>query len=514
MEFYVISKEHNPDPLPNSVHLTRNGWDDWFKFSTLYTVYYFDENCTKQLIGTTKIGEFGLRGAEASSELEEGVRRPTLPNNFRKLPERLFSLGQDPSFYETLTEFGGEFRNKFLRALRDIAQDSNLLEQVQNEEVTQISLLREVPIYTVRDQFARLATGGARLTAFKFSFSHSFDGEPPNTFKFNVVPESMPPTNIHVLVGRNGVGKSTFLNELASTFIEKFSSPNHSSGPAPEPPITNIVSVSFSAFDTFAPIPMRPGLVGLTYHYVGLKQISKSENEFDALKGHPALAEEMEKSARLCLLGARRERWMTAIELLESDPVFASANILSSIRNSTDENQILPKISAIYERLSSGHKIVLLTITRLVETVSEKSLVLIDEPEAHLHPPLLSAFVRALSNLLVNRNGIAIIATHSPVVLQEVPRSCVYKINRIGYSQLLERPNIETFGENVGVLTSEVFGLEVNATGFHRMLWETAQRAQDYNEALNIFDGELGAEGRAVLRAICIGLEQDRNVDI
>lgn len=47
---------------------------------------------------------------------------------------------------------------------------------------------------------------------------------------------------------------------------------------------------------------------------------------------------------------------------------------------------------------------------------------LIDEPEGHLHPPLLSAFVRALSELLVNRNGVAIIATHSPVVLQEVPR--------------------------------------------------------------------------------------------
>lgn len=40
----------------------------------------------------------------------------------------------------------------------------------------------------------------------------------------------------------------------------------------------------------------------------------------------------------------------------------------------------------------------LLSITKLVEFVEERSLVLMDEPEAHLHLPLLSAFVRALSD--------------------------------------------------------------------------------------------------------------------
>ena len=47
----------------------------------------------------------------------------------------------------------------------------------------------------------------------------------------------------------------------------------------------------------------------------------------------------------------------------------------------------------------TGHKIVLLTITRLVELVVEQSLVLIDEPESHLHPPLLSAFIQSRNTL-------------------------------------------------------------------------------------------------------------------
>ncbi|MDK7046806.1 AAA family ATPase, partial [Escherichia coli] len=96
--------------------------------------------------------------------------------------------------------------------------------------------------------------------------------------------------------------------------------------------------------------------------------------------------------------------------------------------------------------------------------------VLIDEPESHLHPPLLSAFIRALSDLLLDRNGLSIIATHSPVVLQEVPKRCVWKINRSRLSTESRRPDIETFGENVGILTREVFGLEVVKSGFHDLL--------------------------------------------
>nr|WP_279487084.1 AAA family ATPase [Aeromonas veronii] len=119
---------------------------------------------------------------------------------------------------------------------------------------------------------------------------------------------------------------------------------------------------------------------------------------------------------------------MKAINTLESDENFAQMNLqeLASSSESNFETTALKKI----QLMSSGHAIVLLTITRLVATVEEKTLVLIDEPESHLHPPLLSAFIRALSELLYDRNGVSIIATHSPVVLQEIPKSCAWKMNR------------------------------------------------------------------------------------
>lgn len=55
-------------------------------------------------------------------------------------------------------------------------------------------------------------------------------------------------------------------------------------------------------------------------------------------------------------------------------------------------------------------------------------------------------------------------------MLQEVPKNCVWKLRRHGTTLLAERPEMETFGENVGTLTREVFGLEVTEAGFHQLL--------------------------------------------
>jgi hypothetical protein len=74
-------------------------------------------------------------------------------------------------------------------------------------------------------------------------------------------------------------------------------------------------------------------------------------------------------------------------------------------------------------------------------------------------------------------------------------------LDRVGFELSARRPALETFGENVGTLTNEVFGLEVTATGFHSMLTQAAYASSDYESALETFSGRVGAEGRAILRA-------------
>jgi len=359
---------------------------------------------------------------------------------------------------------------------------------------------------SINGQFYRLATGGARLTRYQFTYTPpKREGKSPFILAFDVRPESAPPTNIHVLTGRNGVGKTHLLNLMARALvgdiaISKKSGTFAVKGTAEEDtiPFANLVSVTFSAFDFFQPLSTAADASRIKFSYVGLKRTTGSAQGRGKPKSPSLLRKEFAQSLRICAKGARASRWKRSLKILESDPIFKDMGIggipLDKIESS--------EVSKIFHRLSSGHKIVLLTITRLIETVEERTLVIIDEPEAHLHPPLLSSFIRCLSDLLIDRNGVAIIATHSPVVLQEVPRSCVWKLRRTGTVADAERPEIETFGENVGILTQEVFGLEVTHSGFHKMIRDVVQEGKTFENVIDHFDGQLGAEARALARAL------------
>jgi predicted ATPase len=402
-----------------------------------------------------------------------------------------------------------------LKALRDIPyNDPTLLAEALKERVTTVSLLRSVTKATVREQFRRIATGGARLSHYSFAYSAPAIGRSrraPVEFTFEVEPESQPPTNIHVIIGRNGVGKTHLLNAMSRALVQKGSESGehgHFEQLAEESDdsfFANLVSVTFSAFDPFEPLSAeqnRKSPVQLAY--IGLKRMTKPGEEGGAPPKTPQmLSAEFTRSARICRQGSRASRWARALKMLESDPIFQDAQVAALAPSDGEEDSAEGSpIAGVFSKLSSGHKIVLLTVTRLVEVVAERTLVLLDEPEAHLHPPLLSAFIRALSDLLIDRNGVAIIATHSPVILQEVPRRCVWKVRRSGTVMVAERPEIETFGESVGVLTREVFGLEVSESGFHRFHSESVSGSQSYEQVLARFKGELGGEAKAIVRGL------------
>lgn len=210
-----------------------------------------------------------------------------------------------------------------------------------------------------------------------------------------------------------------------------------------------------------------------------------------------------------CMVNARKRRlWMESIDILKSDPTFAEEQIDSlatSVPLYLRGGLLLDgkeRIKHVFSKLSSGHKVVLLTITCCVEKIEEKSIVFMDEPENHLHPPLLAALVRALSKLLIDRNGVAIISTHSPVVLQEVPSSCVWKLRRYDQQLVAERLPAQTFGASIGSLTNEIFGLEVTNSGFHKLLAEAVDNMNDYEMIVNEFGGQLGNEATILLRTL------------
>jgi len=498
MKYQVVNSSSKIKPKPNHAYLVEDSWDDWFEFSTLYSLYVFDGESVLYQIGGVKIGQYKMKG---------GQRRPNLDSNFASLESTFFSLGQDASYYQDLNDLGPELRSEILSDLNDLALNPAKIKKALSERVTTTSLLRSIPIATVKNQFHRMTTGGARLTNYDFTYTTAKrTGTNSSTvaLQFTVVPEANPPSNIHVLIGRNGVGKTHTLSQMTRCLVENASVKSagvfefDNGWESNSDTFTNLVSVSFSAFDSFVPPTNEQKKASeIEYYYIGLKR-SAGGKFADRPKSPKVLASEFVKSIFECMSGAKQDRWRKALQTLEADPIFQEADVASLASFSDDQESFKEVAKNLFEKLSSGHKIVLLTMTRLVQMVSECTLILLDEPEAHLHPPLLSAFVRALSDLLIDQNGVAIIATHSPVILQEVPSSCVWKLQRTGRAMKAERPECETFGENVGVLTSEVFGLEVTHSGFHKMIREAVDQGLSYKAILKKFNNSLGGEARAI----------------
>jgi predicted ATPase len=502
MKIHLIRKVGKPirNPKPG-VYLAEDKWND-FGFITMFYVSVITESGKTLDIGNVKIGLVGQSGPQSTTI-------NSLSDEFDSLDDRFFSLGQELEYYQNIRgKLSNADGDSLLSALQDVAFVESQFSKAETEKVFVDSLMRSVSASVIGGQFRRVIRGGAALTDFKFEFEQkSTENTAGVSLSFLVTPESKPSTNVHAIIGRNGVGKTTILNAMVASVagtlevggFRKFESFYRS--PLPDDYFSSLVSVTFSAFDPFEPPANRTDPAqGTCYYYVGLKTIETKDGTQSTLKDRSALDKEFFASLNVCLSqDGKRTRWLRAITALESDENFAQMKLpLLADKQIMTVSKSLKLVS----KMSSGHAIVLLSITKLVETIEEKTLVLIDEPESHLHPPLLSAFIRALSELLHDRNGVAIIATHSPVVLQEVPSSCVWKITRSGLALSAIRPEIETFGENVGVLTREVFGLEVEKSGFHNVLANAAADGASFEEVLESFGGQLGFEAQAILRSV------------
>jgi len=509
MRFQVIGNDQRvPQEGRGIGYLWTDNWNDYWDFKTLYVLTYYDDDGDAHRFGGVKIGEFNWQNDQ---------RRPNIPDQFESLGDEFFSLGQDAEYYEAMRAVSPELCNEILAALNDVAADDALLQRARDERVMGVSLMRSVNERTITGQYRRIIGGGVRLTSFDFVYRGPRQIDPtfdPVELDFSVEPGSKPPTNIHVIIGRNGVGKSFLMNAMARALVRpeedengEFQEPDDFLEQGFESPFANVLSVTFSAFDDF-PVMRRNlnALKGVQYTNVGLRKLESETDEdgntewFTVTQNPDDLASDFIESAKLCAFGEKAERWRRALATLEADPIFEEAEV-AGLSDQLDRN-FGRAAGSLFRRLSSGHKIVLLTITKLIEKVEERTLVLMDEPEAHLHPPLLSALVRALSDLLINRNGVAIIATHSPVVLQEVPKSCAWKMRRHRGGAVVERPERETFAEHVGVLTHEVFGLEVTRSGFHKMLAEAIEPDDDFDDVIAKFDHEIGYEGRALISSL------------
>ncbi|HFU4189984.1 TPA: AAA family ATPase [Streptococcus suis] len=157
------------------------------------------------------------------------------------------------------------------------------------------------------------------------------------------------------------------------------------------------------------------------------------------------------------------ELWLNCLELFAFEQW--ARDIIEAFRDKEFQLNDFKKLS----KLSSGQATILLYITKLVSSINRGCLVIFDEPETFMHPPMIKAFIRAVAMVCEKEKAFCLIATHSPIILQEIPHKCIYTLNA---KHELRHVSYKTFGENLDSLYKNVYGVELQMTGYNNLLVE------------------------------------------
>ena len=88
-----------------------------------------------------------------------------------------------------------------------------------------------------------------------------------------------------------------------------------------------------------------------------------------------------------------------------------------------------------FNDLSSGEKVLISLVFYLYNSQEKKifpKLLLLDEPDAHLHPSMSQQFLNVIKNVLVDKFGVQVImTTHSPSTVILAPEESIYEMSRV-----------------------------------------------------------------------------------
>lgn len=467
--------------------LRADRWDD-FGYKTMYQAEYLATRGDAVFIGAVKVMQEGQHKSSSPTPL---------PHEVLSLDPTHCSLGQAPSYYENLVDLlSASDVGAYLVQMQDLVGRPDRIELFENDICFETSLMRETGARRALEDGPDLIAGRSLDTNLEFSFNTNVGGEAFETH-FVFGDTDAIPSRLNAVIGYNGAGKTQLLVNIAHV---AWGDDKHRGRVAAEFGVLHpgniafgrVVAVSYSAFDTFKTPSSteEPSVAVRSYAYCGLREFSDQNNQ--TLKGQKKLADEIENSIRGLRTSDRWESLHAALDPLLREPSFQLSGV--SLDFQEDPATWRPR----FETLSTGHKISLNIVIQLVAQLENKSLVLIDEPESHLHPPLLSSLMKGISAALERTNSFGIVATHSPVVLQEVAKKYVQVMRRSGRITTIEKPPMETFGENIGILTRSIFNLNNSESDYEGVLAELAE-THGSERIMDIFPEGLSSQALGIL---------------
>lgn len=422
-----------------------------------------------------------------------------------KKPEEDFFVLGNREYYELINskiEIQSE-RVKWYELTNDLAYNTELLDKYYSNknfktknkfgdptDIIKRSFMRSISYTEIVYQLHRMTLGGKYLENFKIKI---YENE--NEFlDINVDPEVDIPENTFGIIGKNGTGKTHLLNNLVKLFLNEKSIFHVDTDEKDSFFLNKVLHVSYSPFDSLEITEKENSL----YEKIGLI--------FDGnIEKHKSISDSLNKDLDRYIRDIKvptnlsyRDFWLEVLNNFSYEEWISDfISEMDKIDFMNDKEELVKIIS----RLSSGQKIIMLTITKLILKVREKTLVLIDEPELFLHPSLAKSYIRAIIQIITRMNGICVVATHNPLILQELQTKCVKITTKQKDSfeiKNLADFNINSYGESVTVLNNTVFGIDIQNTGYYQYLTSLGIKKLKLDK--KILQSKLGSEGRVLLK--------------
>lgn len=476
---------------------------------------------------------------------------------------QFFTLFKDIDCYEEIARSLGKTDTQaILRRLNDITflKSSGLISAIQYDQFIYSSNFRlGVLRYPAAWKAFRRGFLNARYTKklddAKIDFSYhchlaGYSGKHSIDFQFRQ--HRYFDDRVHCIIGVNGVGKTRYLESLISSLCTNanskadFPTPSllaysneyaayNSNNVAPSSglPSFNYVLGYSSDFDTALPIGCNLG-GPFQYRYFDISSRSKERISMEPLgllfadiyRDQHSLDSELSKysilksslsealdfdsillpvvhqyDGELSFEDHRREKWVKAKSLkgeLKSLEVLGAIDPARDITLSDD----LGRPNA----LSSGQKAFLRFALHFLSYAESGTLIVIDEPETHLHPNLVSQFMALLYRVLQATNSVAIVATHSVYVVREIPSHCVHIFSKGNFGSVdTLKVYTKTLGANINTLSRTVFDDSTINTYTSKIIDEVARSGLSFKEVLTRYEDVFSVEMLVEIKAAMEG---------
>lgn len=487
------------------VVLTEDDWNDY----GFETTFWLD---------VWKDGEFFEVGLIRILHISEEATRRIIPQEFEELTDDYISLGYSEQFYKNIVNVLGRRKAmKILTKLNDIAligleENKNFnLEHKGIEDSFFRSSDGRFLFSDVKDKY--FLDKGSQDRDYKFTFNAKLYPDSEDFKEINIdfrKKDSYLPNRLFTIVGKNGVGKTRLLNQLAESLFDSSKPENRNrfidiektgiSKLDEKMPIYNkIIAISFSVFDKF-----YKGTVDgesdsrkneeseeqtkfNNYTYIGLHKVDNS------IYSSNELIEINKRAYKKILDNNRQSLFIDAIN---------SSNILNyKLKEDFEYDAFFTEI------FSSGQSIFISMLCRLLSEIEDGSLIFLDEPELYLHPNAIASLARIYYDILEKFKSYAILCTHSPILVQEIPSKYVRKLFITDDSTIhYLRPNIETFGNNISDITANIFNvLDGESLYKSKLIKWSKDENLDEDKIIDLFDNGLSLKAQLYLASLFEG---------